>query len=148
MTDENRGHGNQESPEYSRREPFSPPRCLFVPPPDRAAIADGTTGSPRGFRLGRTPITRAEYAGFLAEGRALAPPWWGDPRFARPEQPVVGVTWHEADGYCRWLCERAGGFWRLPCEAEWEHAACGGLESPRTAWGCTVPGDEIPAGPV
>jgi formylglycine-generating enzyme required for sulfatase activity len=48
------------------------------------------------FFLGRTPVTRAQYAPFLATGRVPAPPWWSDPAFAAPTQPVVGVTWFDA----------------------------------------------------
>ena len=33
------------------------------------------------FRLGRTPVTRAQYAPFLRR-RGRAPPWWHDPAFA------------------------------------------------------------------
>jgi formylglycine-generating enzyme required for sulfatase activity len=100
------------------------------------------------FLLGRTPVTNREYAPFLESGRAVPPPWWNDPEFRAPGQPVVGITWPEAMGYCSWLAENAGGRWRLPTEEEWEFAACGGLAAPRTAWGDSVPPGEIPEGPL
>lgn len=100
------------------------------------------------FRLGRTPVTNREYAPFVAAAGALTPPWWNDPDFCAPEQPVVGVTWPEATAYCGWLSECGGGRWRLPTEAEWEFAACGGLVAPRTAWGDAIPPEEIPEGPI
>ncbi len=102
----------------------------------------------RPLRLGRTPVTNMEYAWFLAAGRTPDPPWWKDPWFWDPGQPVVGVTWFEAMAYCDWLSETLGGRWRLPTEAEWEHAARGGLEGAATPWGREVPRDEVPEPPL
>lgn len=101
-----------------------------------------------GFGLGRTPVTNAQYAPFVAAGRSPAPPWWRDPAFAAPDQPVVGVTWFEACDYARWLGEVAGGSWRLPTEAEWERAARGGLDGAPTSWGAALPAGEVPDGPL
>jgi sulfatase modifying factor 1 len=100
------------------------------------------------FRIGRCPVTNREYTPLVAAGRVAAPPWWSDPDFCSPLQPVVGVTWDEAVAYGDWLTETAGGIWRLPTEHEWELAASGGLEAPKTAWGEAVPPDEIPDGPI
>jgi len=101
-----------------------------------------------GFHLGRTPVTNAEYAPFVASGRAPEPPWWLDPHYRDPQAPVVGVTWFEAADFAAWLTELTGERWRLPTEAEWEHAACGGLVGAATAWGDALPEGEIPEGPL
>jgi sulfatase modifying factor 1 len=93
-----------------------------------------------GFRLGRTPVTNAEYGPFLSASGTPPPPFWTDPRFSEPAQPVVGVTWEEAVGFCAWLTETGGRAHRLPSEAEWERAARGGREDARYPWG-----DEPPA---
>ncbi|MBI3242375.1 MAG: SUMF1/EgtB/PvdO family nonheme iron enzyme, partial [Chloroflexi bacterium] len=59
------------------------------------------------------------------------PFYWDDPQWNADNLPVVGVTWYEADAYCRWLTAklRAAGLVtsaqtvHLPTEAQWEKAA-------------------------
>jgi len=102
----------------------------------------------RPFHLGRTPVTNADYAPFLADGGAAAPPWWNDTAFMAPDQPVVGVTWTEALDFVMWLGGLTEAVWRLPTAAEWEWAARGGLQGAATAWGDSLPEGEVPSGPL
>lgn len=98
------------------------------------------------FAVGRYPVTNADYAPYLAASGVPAPPWWTHPDFADPEQPVVGVAWHEALAYCRWLSETDGRPYTLPTEAQWERAARGGVPG-RFPWGDAHPGTGRPDRP-
>jgi formylglycine-generating enzyme required for sulfatase activity len=121
----------------SALEPLVPP---VVPIPASASLP--------AFDLGRTPVTNAGYGAFVASGGAPEPPWARAPGFDAANQPVVGVTWFEAADFAAWLAQLTGERWRLPSEAEWEHAARGGLVGAATAWGDALPAGEIPEGPL
>jgi formylglycine-generating enzyme required for sulfatase activity len=73
-----------------------------------------------GFGIDRTEVTNAQYDRCVRAGScsaSIVTP--GSPMLGAPEQPVVGVTWHDANAYCAWV------HGRLPTEAEWERAARG-----------------------
>jgi formylglycine-generating enzyme required for sulfatase activity len=95
------------------------------------------------FLLGAYQVTNTDYGPFLRDTKTLPPPFWSDPAFHHPEQPVVGVSWHEAVRYCEWLSACTGRTttarkFRLPTEAEWERAARGDRE------GALFPLDDAP----
>ena len=91
------------------------------------------------FQLGACQVTNAEYSEFLRATGTQAPPFWSDPNFNHPEQPVVAVSWFEAVQYCEWLREISGKPFRLPSEAEWERAARGSAEGRLFPWGNDPP---------
>jgi formylglycine-generating enzyme required for sulfatase activity len=74
------------------------------------------------FLIDRVAVTNAAYRQYLADprsGAGKAPETMAKPQLNHAEQPVVGVTWAEADAYCRYHGRR------LPSGDEWERAARG-----------------------
>jgi formylglycine-generating enzyme required for sulfatase activity len=92
-----------------------------------------------GFAMATTQVTVEEYARFLDAAGRVPPPFWSDPNFSHPRQPVVAVSWFDGVAYCAWLSAMTGSHYRLPTEAEWERAARGGAEGMTFPWGNDPP---------
>ncbi len=90
------------------------------------------------FQISRYEITNAQYRAFInATGRP--PPrghngedTWKMEDFNGDKQPVVGVTWFDAQAFAEWI----GG--SLPTEAQWERAARG-TQARMYPWGNAPP---------
>ncbi|HEX8981472.1 MAG TPA: SUMF1/EgtB/PvdO family nonheme iron enzyme [Ktedonobacterales bacterium] len=128
---------------YGELEAILPPLCDV--PAGRCLLSDGVGWAPgvaardlphqwvarSAFQIARSPVTVAEYACFVRSQRSEPQRWEGTgsqrldwkTQLARPDHPVVCVTWHDALAYAAWLSALTGERWRLPTEGEWEKAA-------------------------
>lgn len=90
----------------------------------------------RPYRIARYPVTNSEYRAFLlATGYRELPTSWTMRRYPaeRANHPVYTVSPRAADAYAAWLRAATGRAFRLPTEAEWEHAA--GPDGRAYPWG-------------
>ena len=93
----------------------------------------------KSFYIGETEITNAQYGRFQKATGHPAPLYWEDKNLNGSNQPVVGVTWHDAAAFCQWLTKVTGVIHKLPTEDQWEVAARGGLVSQPYPWGDQSP---------
>ena len=114
------------------------------------------------FWIDRAPVTNGAYAEFVGDTGADPPLYWerdaggswmrtamGRAEPLDPAEPVIHVSWHEADAFARWAGKR------LPTELEWEAAAVGAdperANLDQLAFGCVpapVEGDCADCGAV
>jgi formylglycine-generating enzyme required for sulfatase activity len=142
----------------------SPPKEIAQPPEGMAYIPAGPfiageraetriTTLSSGFFIAKYQVTNCEFEQFVnTDGYECEELWsrvgwelkqerdWRRPRsfsregFNAPEQPVVGVSFFEAEAYCAWLSQQTGYVFRLPTAPEWEKAARS-IDGRKYPWG-------------
>ncbi len=89
------------------------------------------------FYIDTYEVTTKRYATFLSATNRTAPWLWRSVDLKiHANRPVIGVTWDDADAFCRWAGKR------LPTEAEWEKAARG-TDERRYPWGDETPNADL-----
>ena len=84
------------------------------------------------FYMDKYEVTNARYGEFIRATERSAPPYSNDSEYSQPDQPVVGITYDDAEAYCEWAGKR------LPTEPEWEKAARG-TDGRHFPWGNEAP---------
>ena len=92
------------------------------------------------FAVGVYEVTREEFERFVeATGYSTGhfcgtneEGHWLNPGFRQKErEPVVCVSWDDAQAYAQWLSQETGQEYRLLSEAEWEYVARAGMHTAR-----------------
>ena len=112
---------------------------------------------PQALAVGKYEVTFSQWDACVSAGGCdhdAEDAGWG-----RGSQPVIDVSWTDAQEYVRWLSRETGSEYRLLSEAEWEYAARAGTQTARY-WGgyigdnqancdgCGSPWDDMQTAPI
>jgi formylglycine-generating enzyme required for sulfatase activity len=79
------------------------------------------------FAVSKFEVTFAEWDACATRGDCV--PHVSDEGWARDRQPVINVSWNDAQRYLTWLSRITGKTYRLLTEAEYEYSARAGIQT-------------------
>jgi formylglycine-generating enzyme required for sulfatase activity len=137
------------APVASRPNPLHPTMVRI--PAGSLARKGGSAIPIAAFDIGETEVTTAQYMACVQAAQTCSPPRWDEVGsdfylkgngshkdfyrgFTDAQQPIVGVSWFNAQQYVKWLSAQTGQTFRLPKESEWEYAAWGGTSPLSNSW--------------
>jgi formylglycine-generating enzyme required for sulfatase activity len=100
------------------------PEMVVLPVGYTRLASGGNVRIEKPFPVGKYEVTFEEYDACVRAGACACCP--DDRGWGRGRQPVIDVSWHDAQDYVAWLSKRTGKAYRLLSEAEWEYAAQAG----------------------
>jgi len=80
------------------------------------------------FYIDKKEVSNEGYRIFVEATGHRPPLYWDNSNLNSPTQPVVGISWDDAQAFCQWVGKR------LPTEEEWEKAARG-TDGRQWPWG-------------
>jgi formylglycine-generating enzyme required for sulfatase activity len=124
------------------------PEMVVVPAGYTRLASGGNVRIEKPFLVGKFEVTFEEYDACVRAGACACCP--DDNGWGRGRQPVIDVSWQDAQNYAAWLSKRTGKAYRLLSEAEWEYAAQAGSDreagvragsNEANCFGCGTPWD-------